>query len=685
MQINEAVTNIGDGGLLRQDGGRIEAYRNDNGNIVVTGGPFNRVKRELDANGTLTPEDAEMVTAWYEGEGGEEGDASGAPVISPEEQEMLEATAAIDAMFPGQGVGGMMQWMLTNIPGMTHKKLFGMTAQSGSLAFRMLSDAESRNPIAVEMDLTDRKIEDARDSNVDIAGSMKNLVFLHKVMNDIRRAGGTIDPNMLANKLRLMGNMIHVKKIHGTTKLFVRSVADPAHHYGTCLNLSPMHPLSMAADQVVRDIQKMEKDLRDRGIISEDEPEFIREAEFPNATRGGGNVSACIKDISEIGEEIIDMYERGDRPGAIKATMRLVEKWADTFEYAMSLDEGVLDEASEELREVMGMVADKPEDFRKGVTKLLGSFLKRRREFHQMMKPDKVVRVGSGATELGDKPDALYLYNEKPTDWRAEYAYKDKETGMWAIGVSLKTYRNTGATKSGEVNGMALATAYILDPKNDHMNSVYDQCGFNTKDAREVKEAARGVNQMAEFCKGLQTMTELRGLDFTQSSKVVAEQIFKTMESQGIQVPKGMTQDEVIKALDTARGENQTQQEYITKLSVHLEKEMNLKMLSAAQRPDGTLDPDHPMTKLQLALYAQAGLDTKTGAPVLNSTTFMDTDESKHYNANERITQAVKDARAGRLPMRVSRGGISIGDCESLKYSSDRNRNIVQGYHSNKC
>jgi len=64
MQINEAVTNIGDGGLLRQDGGRIEAYRNDNGNIVVTGGPFNRVKKELDANGTLTPEDAEMVTAW---------------------------------------------------------------------------------------------------------------------------------------------------------------------------------------------------------------------------------------------------------------------------------------------------------------------------------------------------------------------------------------------------------------------------------------------------------------------------------------------------------------------------------------------------------------------------------------------------------------------------------------------
>ena len=683
MQINEAVTNIGDAGLMRQDGGRIEAYRNDAGNIVVTGGPFKRVKKELDANGTLDPADAEMVTAWYEGEG--EAGEEQVTELDPEQQEMLEATAAIDTMFPGQGVGAMMQWMLNNVPGATHKKIFGLTKQSGSLAYRLLSDAETRNPIAVEMDLTDRKIEDARDSKVDISSAFRNLVFLHKVMRDVKREAGVTDPNLLANKLRTVGNLIHVKKIHGTTKMFVRSVADPSHHYGMCLNLSPRHPLSLAAEEAVRTIQNTEKALRERGVVEESEPPFITEAEFPNASRGGGNVSSAIKDISEIGDEIVHLYESGDRAGALRATIRLVEKWSDTFEYAMRLDEGILDEASEEMREIAAMVADKPEDFSKGVVRLLGSFLRRRREFHRMMKPDRVVRVGSGATELGDKPDALYLYKEKPTDWRAEYAYKDKETGMWAIGVSLKTYRTTGSTKSGEVNGIALATDYILDPKNSHMNSVYDQCGFNTKDAREVQEAARSVNKMAKFCKGLQTMTELRGLDFTQSSKVVAEQMFKTMESQGIKIPQGMTKDEVIKALDTARGENQTQQEYITKLSVHLEKEMNLKMLSEATRPDGTLDPNHPMTKLQLTLYAQAGLDTKTPAPVLNSTTFMDSEESKHYNANDRIVQAVKDARAGNLEMRVSRGGVSIGPCEDLKYSSDRNRNIVQGHHSNKC
>lgn len=693
MKLHESIQFI-TGPLIRpSDNAKIDATKNDQGNIIVTGGPFQRIKKDLGPTGQLDAEWEKKVTDWYEGgEGDGDGQEAGPeePTLTKEEQEVAEGAALCDELAPGTGLGGAMQAIYNKLrrgDSRVHRKMWSRSKNSGSLINRLVRTLERRQDIRAEIDFEANTIRDATGESldrVDVARAMTNLLKLiewHENMDGIS-----------PSNLKLMMSMMHVAKAHDGRKIFIRVQPD-SNGYGISLNLSPNDPVGLALDKIFNDCRATEKQYRKEGKIGEDELPYEQNYKFADASRSGGNVSNTIKEVSEDGEEVIDLWLRGERGKASTMLLGIMKKFADVVDYAMNLDGEFLDERSMETMEMLGMAADQPKDMMEGFAKLMTGLLKRRRNFHQTMNPDRVVRVGGGDVGVGYKPDVLYLYKEKPTGAKEKYAYFDKDRGMWAIGVSLKTYRKTGETKAGETNSVSTATQYLLD-KTSHAMGVLKQMGLGTKAAGQVRQAAREMNNVANFCKGLQSLKALGNLDFNQSVGVVKDQLMTTLKANGITLPPDMTDDVITQALETAKGEKRTQQAYISKLSVYLEKEMNLKMLDGAKRPDGTLDPKHPHAMLQTYLYCQAGVDTQNGVgsdqgqvPVMNATSFMDSNESFDYNANDRLLDTARGCLDGSIPMTYSRGSVQLGNCEKLNYSSESNRNIVQAYskHNKQC
>ena len=107
MRLDESITGIAPPGLQRKDGKRIEAYKNDDGDVIVTGGPFKRIKKNLGPIGSLDdPSDQEAVQKWYDSYGDEEGEGTDEPTpLTREELEVMEAMAYLDDQLPGTGAG----------------------------------------------------------------------------------------------------------------------------------------------------------------------------------------------------------------------------------------------------------------------------------------------------------------------------------------------------------------------------------------------------------------------------------------------------------------------------------------------------------------------------------------------------------------------------------------------------
>ena len=706
MRLDESITGIAPPGLQRKDGKRIEAYKNDDGDVIVTGGPFKRIKKNLGPIGSLDdPADQEAVQKWYDSYGDEEGEGTDEPTpLTREELEVMEAMAYLDDQLPGTGAGAALQWIANNLgdmlgePGTNfHKAIFSTVRGVGGLMYRLKKTISAGIPLRTEIDLETQRIKPAfsgKADNVDVGRALGNIVKLMQHARNLRRME---DGPGKAMFLKTVMDMFHVVKTSSGSKMFIKTFPDDVAQYGITLNLSERHPITRAMQQVERMCKKMEKDMRESGDIKESEPPYLQDMQFEGFGKGSGlNLNDIRKNVSEDELGIVHDLMKGDRASAINKAMALYRKYEEGIQDAMKYDDTCIDMCGVYLDEFRMMVADQGKTTQEGILGLIGGMLKRRRALLDRFKPDNIIRVGEGGADTGYKPDVLFVYNEKPTGELEEYAYE--KDGKWYVGVSLKTYNRdeSAGQKAGETYGLRKASEDIIS-NSEHWTTVASQIGMKPSQVREVTQAAREVKDVADFCISMKK-TKFNGLDSTKSNKIIAEQVFRTLDAMGPKVP-GLDKDEVMKAIEFARdGGKAGEAAFMTKLGNKLEKVMMQKMIDGAMRPDGTLDPKHPHAMLQVAMFANTSLDSSNGKgsaqgrrPVLNATAFLEEgNDSLTYNANDDLTKKAQAALSGELPMRwtsTHKGGISLGGCARINLEGGSNRNIVNAYssHTKRC
>ena len=707
MKLNESITGISPPGLVRADGKKIEAYKNDDGDVIVTGGPFQRTKKNLGPIGSLDdPADQEMVQRWMDATGeDEDGQVGQEPTpLTREELMAVEAVAYLDQQLPGTGAGAALQWIANNLgdmlgqPGRSFfNDIFSEKRNQGGLMYRLKKTIAAGIPLRTEIDQETGRIKpvfSGKADNVDVGRALGNIVKLMQHSKNLR-----LMPNGpgKAAFLKTVMDMFHVVRTSSGSKIFIKTFPDDVAEYGVSLNLSQNHPITRAMEMIRKMTLDMEEELRKSGDIGEDEAPYLQDLQFEGFGKGSGlNLNDIRKNVSEEEVAIVHDIMTGNRQAAVTKAMALYRKYEEGIQDAMKYDDTCMDMCGVYLDEFRMMVGDQGKTAQEGILNLIGSMLKRRQALLQRFKPDNIIRVGEGGAETGYKPDILFVYNEKPTGELEEYAYE--KDGKWYVGVSLKTYNKdeSAGQKVGETYGLRKASEDILS-NSKHWTSVASQIGMKPAQTRLVAEAAQEMKQVADFCISMKK-TKFNGLDSTKSNKIIAEQVSRTLDSMGAKIP-GLSKDELMKAIEFAKdGGKAGEAAFMTKLGNRLEKIMMQKMIDGAMRPDGTLDPKHPHALLQIAMLGNTGMDSSNGAdsvsgrkPVLNATAFLEgKQESINYNANEDLSGKLQAALSGELPMRWTsdkKGGISIGDCARLNLEGGSNRNIVNAYssHTRRC
>ena len=694
--------------VSRADGAEISVEARPEGNetvYIAKGGPFkgwNGVK--LGPGGQLTPEQSEALDRWFEEAGterGEEGEVVSQRELSPEEQMMQEGIRVADELYPGLG-GSLMNiysWIKTLPDGeaqmLQPKHIFSLRKGDGSVLWRAMHLQSGRRPIISELDAQNMSITEAVHTDYsDHAKALTSLFTILRTGNGI----GAADTEVQIAALRAVSELVYYrekkttdpidkrkrsksKSILTTGQWFFRSSID-GNLRGVSLNLPPRNPLQLLLEKAVNRIDKVRQGLREEGVIEQDEYN-IESVSFEGLSIGGGNLSEAIKNISEDGEVALFNLMSDDpdlRKQGIAQMKSLIKKYKDVLRDAMELNAGALDRYADEATDMAAFLgADDP----KIATEFLQALLTRRAEFMRQMKPDAVIRVGAGDVGVGFKPDALYLYNEKPSHIPEEYLLKQKD-GRWAVGVSLKTYtgRHGTDTKLGGTHSIGTLTSRLVKPPSEwdsHTKGVVSQLGFTTQDVREIRQEAEEIGKINSFARSIATgeVLDIKGLTGAQARGVVTDQLLRTMDHLGIDPPKGFGRDEIEKLCKGAglAGGAKVSQVNLSRLSVHLEKELNMRRLREAADEDGNLDVNNPRVKHWLFATGSGGLDTQWGADVMNSTVLMQQQDSFSSNQDGKIRSAIADARAGKHPVTFTSGGrIKIGPCIYLNLNNESNR-----------
>lgn len=712
MKLDEnSIPGIMPPGLQRPDGKWIEATKNQEGNIVISKGPFGFEKHDIGPIGSLDdPQLKARVEAWYNGEDDAEGGGSDSAPAMTRQQARAQAKVQkgfdwIERNMPGTGLGPALLWLEKNLGAMRGtpgkdmtSKIWNDDPNSGGLMYRLKQAHEQGIEMRAEVDLETNQIKPVFNSqadSMDMARAVGSLVKLFQHAQGLERME---DGPGKAHFLKTVMEMFHTQKLSGKSRVFVRTFPDDIAMFGISFNLSENHEITKALEDLSRRCKSMEKVLREQGHIDESEAPYDSPMEFDGfGGKGSGmNVASIRKDVSEVELEIVqDLMQGRDGVGLQKA-IRLYRKYEESIQEAMRYDDRAIDKCGAQLMAFRDMVADLGKTEQDGLFAMVGNMLNRRRELLKTFKPDAIVRVGEGVTGAGDKPDVLFLYNEKPEDLD-EYAYQ-REDGKWVVGVSLKTYDNDEAEgqKTGETAGLKRAAALILKPENrSHFSSVASQIGLKPKQVREIEDAARDMEKVADLCISLKDR-KFNNLDTTKSNEVICDQVFRTLEDSGLKL-EGLERDQVMTAIKDAKTAEKVGKDFMTKLGNRLEKALMSNLTNQAMLPDGTMDPKHPQAMLAVAMWANSGMDTQNGAkssqgrkPVLNATAFCRQDRAFHYNANDDISEKAKAALSGKLPMKwasASRGALTIGDCARLKLEGGSNKNIVNAYssHTKQC
>jgi len=708
MKLHEAKYSHLVQSVSRADGAEISVEARPEGSetvYIAKGGPFkgwNGVK--LGPGGQLTPEQAEAVDRWFEEAGterGEDGEVISQRELTPEEQMIQEGIQVADELYPGLG-GSLMNiysWIKT-LPDseaqmLQPKHIFSLRKGDGSVLWRAMHLQSGRRPIISELDAQNMTIVEAVHTDYnDHAKALTSLFTILKTGNGI----GGVDSGVQIAALRAVSELVYYrekkviepidkrrrsksKSILTTGQWFFRSSID-GNLRGVSLNLPPRNPLQLLLEKSVNRIDKVRQSLREEGIIGEDEYN-IDSVGFDGLSIGGGNLSEAIKNLSEEGEVSLFnlMSEDPDLKAQGAADMKkLITKYRDVLRDAMELNQGALDRYADEALDMAAFLGgDDP-----GIAKeFLQSLLERRSEFMRMMKPDSVIRVGAGDVGVGFKPDCLYIYNEKPSHIPEEYLLKQKD-GKWAVGVSLKTYtgRHGTDTKLGGTHSIGTLTSRLVKPPSQwdsHTKGVVSQLGFNSQDVRDIRQEAEEVGKINSFARSIATgeALKIKGLTGAQARGVVTDQLLRTMDHLGIDMPKGFGREEIENLCKGAglSGGGKVSQVNLSRLSVHLEKELNMRRIREVADENGNLDVNNPRVKHWLFATGSGGLDTQWGADVMNSTVLMQQRDSFHSNQDGKIRKAISDAREGKHPVTFTAGGrIKVGPCIYLNLNNESNR-----------
>lgn len=690
------------------DRAQIVVTQNDDGEYIAKGGPFKGFNGvNIGQTGSLTPDQQDAVERWMGGEG-EEGEA-GAGVeqqpLSPEEQMIAEGVQTADEFYPGWG-GALLNTftLLQNLdPTITARDFFGGKG-SGSVLTRALNLQTRRRPVITELDAENMRIVDA--VHTDYSDHARGAEVLYRLINGASIIDGLTD-EQAAEGIRALSDLIYIKArdpklpkdkrkrpkgyvgFEFAGQIFFRTGLD-GNLRGLSFNFGEGSRMQKNVEAALNKLNKRREALVKKGMLDEGDGEFQRVGFDRVATAAGGNISAVVKELSEIGEVSLFKLIQDPTDEKSRADLKaLVRRFHEDVSRAMDLEDAALDMYADEALSMAQGMGGGDLDLE---AKFIAKMLKHRKEFMEFMDADDVVRVGEGDVGRGFKPDVLYLYNEKPSHIDEKYL-KKMEDGRWAVGVSLKTYsgRHGRDTTLGGTHSLGTMSGQLVIPSKDfdsHTQEVIKQLGWSPKQVREMQGVAQQADNLNKFCRSIAgDGMNLKGLSGAQARGVVTDQVLTSMEAAGIKLPNGYTRKDIEKLCKDAgiSGNKIIGQEHLSRLSVHLEKEMTLKRLeNVPTNEEGHLDPNHPEVIYQLHAYGSAALDSQWGADVMNSTVMMAQSQVFHNNQDGKVRDVVAEAMAGNIPVTYTAGRIQIGPCAHLAMSNQKNRVSMEAKSSTR-
>jgi len=412
------------------------------------------------------------------------------------------------------------------------------------------------------------------------------------------------------------------------------------------------------------------------------------------------NISSVVKESSELLEIAAHHIARKDYAKAEPIIRKLATQYKDSIEEALKLQGGMLDENTENMREVLDAMGidenSKKDEVTDAVYKIVSGHMSRRTSFYKKYQPDFVSRVGEGDVGKGDKADNLMVWTKPPVGkgidkYVTKVNFQDLDSSTqkeildgggsaegdyYVAGLSLKTYYGGNKTTAGETYGFV--------GLNDRIGSRAQLGAHETFVVNQMKEAglsddqinaARGkISDLAEvsnFCRSIvaNDSFQLRGRNAEDSQKVLVSSLKTTMKQFGIKMP--LDDPQYLEKLKGQDGLIDTKS--LSRFSTHLEKEMHMKMIDKDRdKKTGELSPNSPMLHALLMIGADAGLDSvSTPLGVMTNTK---TNETHVYNQNEEIMRPVREAISGDRQTQMTRGGLKVDGNFEVNLKNARNR-----------
>ena len=470
---------------------------------------------------------------------------------------------------------------------------------------------------------------------------------------------------------------------------------------GISFNTSKLHFVTSLMDEydkLAKDFLADNPDLADK----DDEGNTIDNVSirmFDLAKSAGGNMSAVVKDASETLEQATHHIARGEFEQGNRYLTLIATQFKDSIENALKLQNGMLDENTEEMREIfegMGIDSSSSRDqIEQAVIDIVRGHVSRRLEFYKKYQPDFTTRVGEGDVGKGDKADNLLIWTSFPAGkgidkFVTEVNFQDLDANTqqniidnggdpnatyFVAGTSLKTYFGGSKTTTGETYGfVGMGDRY--DPGvalGDHERAVLNamsEAGLSEPQIGAAREELRKLTSASRFCRDIVAgdSLQLRGKTPEESQKVVVNHLKMMMKEHNISMPLNDPE-----YFDRLRGEDGTiDTKSMSRFSTYLEKEMHMKIIDKHRDKSGELPNNSPMLHAILMLGVDAGYDSK-GKPI-GVMTNTKTNTSHVYDQNNEIMRPVREAISGDRKTQMTRGGLKVDGNFAVDMKNARNR-----------
>jgi len=525
--------------------------------------------------------------------------------------------------------------------------------------------------------------------------AFKNYEKLITLTDQLMR--GQRDPKNAIEDIRRMKQLL-MKNEKG--QVFIK--IDGRSLGGICLMPSERHSLNEVIQQYEKEVDRFTKDNSD--LLDEGETLALDTFDFSKSSFNHSNV---VKEVSETLEMAAHHIANGDASSAKPYLLNVVRQYKDSIGKALQLQRGMLSEDDAELGAMLtelGIEKGTKDEVEKAVVSIVQGYLKPRIDFYNRFKPDFVSRVGEGDVGKGFKPDNMLVWKDKPTDaaldpfvQKVKFQNLDKKTQQaivksggsptgdyYVAGVSLKTYLGGTETKVGSTYGFVglgerYGTGVGLGTHEKNVRQRMLNAGLSTQQFDAARTELTKLTGASNFCRDIVANDALNLVGKTpkQAQGIVTSHIKLMMKTHGIEMP--LNDPQYIEKLKGADGTIDPRS--LSRFSVHLEKEMHLKIIekSLSDRGKSEMDNKDPMLHALLLMGVDAGIDS-TQTNVMGVTTKTDTNESHVYNQNGEIMKSVEGVLSGKRPFTFSRSGLRIDRGMKVELNNERNRVAVNSY-----